>query len=158
MNRYALAALTFLTLASYAHADPYVEVDISDRKLYFHGTAELEYPVGVGRNKYQTPTGEFTINEIIEYPDWCPDAGTPWLTDEQRDYVKEHTCIPNNLQLNPLNLYWIDLSAPGIGIHDRYDDDGIGKASSHGCVRMHTADISKLVEHLQKGMKVVIHD
>jgi hypothetical protein len=57
---------------------------------------------------------------------------------------------------NPLGTRWIGLSTKGYGIHGTNVESSIGKAASHGCIRMHRPDIEELFADLQVGDQVEI--
>ena len=44
---------------------------------------------------------------------------------------------------NPLKARWMGIT-DGVGIHGTGDDYSIGSAASHGCIRMHVADVKRL--------------
>jgi hypothetical protein len=56
-------------------------------------------------------------------------------------------------QLGPYRL----VLANGVGIHGTPYKDSIGKAVTHGCIRMHDEDITWLYENIPVGTAVVIH-
>jgi lipoprotein-anchoring transpeptidase ErfK/SrfK len=49
------------------------------------------------------------------------------------------------------------LNAPGILIHGTPEDASIGHWASHGCVRMHEADVLGLYPLVPVGTKVIIY-
>jgi lipoprotein-anchoring transpeptidase ErfK/SrfK len=57
---------------------------------------------------------------------------------------------------NPVGIAWIALSKPGIGIHGTNSPNTIGRASSHGCMRLANWDASRLAEMVTKEVKVEI--
>ena len=44
------------------------------------------------------------------------------------------------------------------GIHGTNDESSIGSNASHGCIRMHNADVESLYEILPKGTTVIIQN
>ena len=48
--------------------------------------------------------------------------------------------------------------ANGVGLHGTPYKESIGKAVTHGCIRLHDADITWLYEHVPVGTSVVIHE
>jgi lipoprotein-anchoring transpeptidase ErfK/SrfK len=50
---------------------------------------------------------------------------------------------------------WIGLSAEGYGIHDTAYPGAVGKAESHGCVRLTNWDAERLAKEVRKGTPVV---
>jgi lipoprotein-anchoring transpeptidase ErfK/SrfK len=56
----------------------------------------------------------------------------------------------------PFGVLWLSLSKQGYGIHGTNDPSSIGKAVSHGCVRMHNRDVLQLAEKVPNGTRVII--
>lgn len=56
---------------------------------------------------------------------------------------------------NPWAPAWLGLSAAGYGIHGTNRPDSIGRAASHGCIRMRNADVEELFELVKLGVTVV---
>jgi lipoprotein-anchoring transpeptidase ErfK/SrfK len=56
---------------------------------------------------------------------------------------------------NPVGLVWIDLSKEHYGIHGTPEPSVIGRAQSHGCVRMTNWDALKLAGLVKPGTRVV---
>ena len=44
----------------------------------------------------------------------------------------------------------------GVGIHGTGDDYSIGSAASHGCIRMHVADVKRLYPLVPVGTTILI--
>jgi lipoprotein-anchoring transpeptidase ErfK/SrfK len=57
---------------------------------------------------------------------------------------------------NPVGVLWCGLSKPGIGIHGTNNPQTIGRAASHGCMRVANWDVVRLSKLITKGMFVVI--
>jgi len=57
---------------------------------------------------------------------------------------------------NPLGPRWIGLDTQGYGIHGTNEPESIGRAASHGCIRMRNADVTDLFERVQTGDAVEI--
>jgi lipoprotein-anchoring transpeptidase ErfK/SrfK len=57
---------------------------------------------------------------------------------------------------NPVGVLWIGLNKPGIGIHGTNNPQTIGRAASHGCMRVANWDVVRLSKMITKGMTVVI--
>jgi len=52
---------------------------------------------------------------------------------------------------NPLGTRWMGLGYKGYGIHGTNRPHSIGKAASHGCIRMRNHDVEELFELVQVG-------
>jgi L,D-transpeptidase ErfK/SrfK len=57
---------------------------------------------------------------------------------------------------NPLGHYWIGLSLSGYGIHGTNAPSSIYGLGTHGCMRVHPADIGALYGFVAVGMPVTI--
>ena len=123
-------------------------VTVSQRKvrLIRNGKVMKTYPIAVGQPAYPTPTGEYEINDKQVDPVWYP-PDSPWAA--------ELSSIPAGVG-NPLGTRWIGTSAPAIGLHGTYADYSVGTAASHGCMRMHIADVEELYDQVTIGMKISI--
>ena len=116
-----------------------IVVSIPDRKLVlFEGDRVLRiYDVAVGKPSTPTPQGKFAIINRVPHPAW---------------YGPSVTVAPG--KNNPLGSRWMGLSAKGYGIHGTNVPSSIGKAASHGCVRMRQQDLEELFEMVTVGTTV----
>jgi lipoprotein-anchoring transpeptidase ErfK/SrfK len=116
-----------------------IVVSIPDRKLVlFEGDRVLRiYDVAVGKSSTPTPQGTFAIINRVPNPAWFGPSGT---------------VAPG--KNNPLGSRWMGLSAKGYGIHGTNVPSSIGKAASHGCVRMRQQDLEELFEMVTVGTTV----
>ncbi len=116
-------------------------VSIPDRKLAVleDGWVLKVFPVAVGAADSPSPSGEFRIvNRLTDPTDYHPG-----------------TVIPAG-PANPLGSRWIGLDHKGYGIHGTNAPRSIGKAASHGCVRLGKRDLEQLFEMVRVGDRVVI--
>jgi len=113
-----------------------IEVDLTKRQLtVYKGNQVAEtHPVAVGSKEWPTQTGEWTIKQVIYNPEWIPPDET-WA--EERD--------PRNPgdPKNPLGMAQLVYDPPRT-IHGTDAPSSIGKAVSHGSIRMRNEDIVKL--------------
>jgi L,D-transpeptidase ErfK/SrfK len=110
--------------------------------FYFaNGQVERSYPVAVGREDWPTQTGTFRIVVREENPTWYVPSS---IQEEMRlrglTAVREVPPGP----ANPLGAYWLGLDAPGFGIHGTNAPRTIYSFGTHGCIRLHPADIEAL--------------
>jgi lipoprotein-anchoring transpeptidase ErfK/SrfK len=49
----------------------------------------------------------------------------------------------------PVGIVWIDLSKPHYGIHGTPEPETIGRAESHGCIRLTNWDAARLAQMVQ---------
>ena len=116
-------------------------VSIPDRKLAVleDGRVLKVFPVAVGADDSPSPDGEFQIINRLTNP----------------TYYHPGTVIPAG-PANPLGSRWIGLSLKGYGIHGTNAPRSIGKAASHGCIRMAKRDLEQFFEMVRVGDTVVI--
>jgi lipoprotein-anchoring transpeptidase ErfK/SrfK len=57
---------------------------------------------------------------------------------------------------NPVGVVWIALSKPGIGLHGTHYPASIGRAHSHGCMRLANWDAVRLAYMITKNTPVQI--
>jgi lipoprotein-anchoring transpeptidase ErfK/SrfK len=119
-----------------------IVVSIPDRKLaLLSGDRVVKtYDVAVGASKTRTPAGTFTIVNRLAHPAW----------------YGQGKVVPAGPS-NPLGTRWMGLSIRSLGIHGTNVARSIGKAASHGCIRMRNADIEDLFELARVGDAVEIH-
>jgi lipoprotein-anchoring transpeptidase ErfK/SrfK len=95
------------------------------------------YDIAVGKASTPTPRGRFEIVNRITNPTW---------------YTAGRIVPPG--QANPLGTRWIGLSKKGFGIHGTNEMNSIGKAASHGCIRMRNRDVEELFDIVEIGAPV----
>ena len=118
-----------------------VVVSIPHRKLALieEGQVKKVYAVAVGAQQSPTPVGKFEVKTRLVKP----------------TYYHPGKVIPAGAN-NPLGTRWIGLSTRGYGIHGTNLEESIGKAASHGCIRMHRADLEELFAAVEVGDQVEI--
>src|SRR5579862_9589296 len=116
-----------------------IVVSIPDRKLVLiDGDRVVKtYDVAVGKVSTPTPEGEFQIINHVQNPTY---------------YGSGVVIGPGNG--NPLGTRWMGLSAKGYGIHGTNVPSSIGKAASHGCIRMRQQDLEELFDLVEVGTTV----
>lgn len=118
------------------------------------------YQVAIGRVGYETPPGAYFITRKDRNPKWVP-PDSDWVTDRMRDASGKPLPIPGGDPRNPLRGAFIALSGDAaIGFHGVPEEeyDSIGKAASHGCLRMRVPDVMDLFKRVPKGTPVFIYD
>jgi lipoprotein-anchoring transpeptidase ErfK/SrfK len=110
------------------------------------------YPVTVGSAHNASPIGEWKVRGIAKMPTFRWD----------KEMLRHGTRSGNFYLLrpgprNPVGVMWIALDKKGIGIHGTNDPASIGRAASHGCVRLANWDIVRLATKIKPGDKVSIH-
>jgi lipoprotein-anchoring transpeptidase ErfK/SrfK len=108
--------------------DMAIEVDLAAKKLFVHrgGSVTDSQRVAVGSEEWPTPTGEWRIHEVIWNPGWTP-PDESWARNE----VERKPGDPEN----PLGTVQLVYDRPN-SIHGTNDPESIGKAVSHGSIRV----------------------
>jgi lipoprotein-anchoring transpeptidase ErfK/SrfK len=116
-------------------------VSLADRKLALieDGQVVKVYPIAVGRKSSPSPSGTFKIINRVTDPTY---------------YHKGEVIEPG--PENPVGTRWIGLSQKGYGIHGTNAPRSIGKAASHGCIRMGRKDVEELFSLVRGGDVVEI--
>ena len=121
-----------------------VVVSTSQRQLYFmlpDGRA-IRYPVGVGRAGMAWH-GHARIAQKDLRPAWVAVPG-------------KTATIPGGSPRNPMGAAAMGLDRGNYAIHGTNDPSSIGGYVSHGCIRMHNADIMDLYRRASIGTEVVV--
>jgi lipoprotein-anchoring transpeptidase ErfK/SrfK len=113
-----------------------IVVSLEDRKLALleDGQVKKVYSVAVGKPSTPSPTGTFTIERRVMNPTY---------------HHNGKTVLPG--PGNPVGTRWMGLSKHGYGIHGTNEPNSIGKAASHGCIRMAKADLEEFYTLVAKG-------
>ena len=122
-----------------ATSAPRIVVSIPDCKLALveAGKVVKVYETAVGAEVSPSPTGTFTVVTRIPNPTW---------------YTPGKVVGPG--KHNPLGTRWMGLSRKGFGIHGTNCPGSIGRAASHGCIRMRNRDVEDLFERVSVGYVV----
>jgi len=124
-----------------ARSKRYVVVSIPERKLALieDGRLVKVYRVAVGASTSPSPVGRFEIVNRLTNP----------------TYYQPGLVIPAGAQ-NPLGPRWIGLNKRTFGIHGTNEPRSIGRAASHGCIRLRNHDVEELFELVRVGDTVEI--
>ncbi len=106
-------------------------IQIDEKKLYLYedGVCIKQYPIASGRPDQPSPIGDW---EITDKGKWGKSFGGRWLG---------------------LNVRW-----GSYGIHGTTNQNSIGRAASHGCIRMYNKDIRELYDIVSLGTPVIIRN
>lgn len=121
-----------------------IRLNTRQLELYEGDRLVQTFPVAIGQDEWETPVGHFVVMDMRRDPVWQhPITGEAIGPGDQ----------------NPLGSRWIGFATQGeyhIGIHGTYEDELIGQAVSHGCVRMRNADIQPLFDQLNIGTPITV--
>jgi lipoprotein-anchoring transpeptidase ErfK/SrfK len=136
--------LLFLTLTSLLWCSPTfaelrLEIDLSERELQVleNGDVIESFSVSVGDAEYPTPKGNFSIRKVIWNPAWVP-PDSKW--------ARNKTAKPPGHPDNPMKRVKMFFKDPDYYIHGSADEDSLGRAESHGCIRMSEDDVTRLAQ------------
>ena len=122
----------------------YLAIDLSDRRVYLYQDSQLQasYQIAIGKAGWETPTGNYQVMQMIRNPSW----EHPWTGE----------VVPPGPD-NPLGTRWIGFWTDGtnyIGFHGTPNETSVGRAASHGCIRMFDRDVVALFEQVEIGTPV----
>ncbi|MDH4612411.1 LysM peptidoglycan-binding domain-containing protein [Pseudomonas sp. BN102] len=133
-----------------------VVINLAELRLYYFPTGTrlvYTYPLGIGREEWDSPVGTTRITEKVANPSWFP---TPSIRAE---HAADGDPLPIRVPPgpdNPLGPYKIRLGLPAYLIHGSNKKFGIGTRTSHGCFRMYNHDVEELFSKVPVGTKVRI--
>jgi len=113
-----------------------IEVNLPAYKLTLYSGNEIirNYAITIGSPQFKTPTGKHLISQVVINPWWFPPKGSKWAEGKE---------ITPPGPGNPLGVVKM-LLADGILLHGTGNPDGVGKALSHGCIRLQNEAIMEL--------------
>ncbi len=130
-----------------------IVVDKSERWLKGYveaGALVALFTVTSGSSRDPLPLGEWGINGVAHNPPFAYDPSLFW--DVPDDEEKQRLPPGPN---GPVGVVWIDLTKEHYGIHGTPDPETIGRAQSHGCVRLTNWDAARLAGMVSGSTKVV---
>ena len=133
------------------------------RRVFFldNGNLRNAFPVAVGMPGWETPTGRFEVLQKIPNPVWVHPVSGERVEEQGPD--------------NPLGSHWIAFHRDCLG-RDAHDGEAwitikgctttgfhgtphrwtVGRAVSHGCVRLYNEDVSALYRQVSLGTQVTV--
>lgn len=136
-----------------------IVVNIPEMRLYYFSQTKsgmprrmvVTAPVGIGRPSWQTPEATFTVREKTENPTWVIPASIRKERIQKKGWSEQ--MIPGGVLENPLGKYRLRLSLASYAIHDTTNPWTIGRATTHGCVRLYPEDIAQLFPSIPVGTR-----
>jgi lipoprotein-anchoring transpeptidase ErfK/SrfK len=133
-----------------------VEVDKTQksvRVLAQDGKLLAFYPASIGSEEKPAPSGTLKVVRVAHNPTYV------YNPEFRFKGVKTKTKLkiapgPNS----PVGLVWIALDQKTYGIHGAPDPEKVGKAASHGCIRLTNWDALALARMVKKGTVVEFLD
>jgi len=117
--------------------------DLSQRMLYLEENDEvvLRFKVAIGAQDHPTPTGSYLIRKIVWNPTWVP-PDAKWARKERPRSAGDPT--------NPMRFVKIFFREPDYYIHGTPYVGSLGKAASHGCLRMDPVDAAEVAQYVME--------
>lgn len=131
-------------------------VDKSDstvRLLDANGAILAQFPASTGSEHDPLPIGEWKIKGVVRQPTFHYNPKLFWDADKS-DKKATLAAGPNN----PVGEVWIDLSKDHYGLHGTPDPARVGKAQSHGCVRLTNWDALTVAAAVNASVPVTMQE
>lgn len=113
----------------------------------------ITYPLGIGREGWDTPLGKTRITRTKDGPTWYPPES---IRKEHREDGDPLPKVVSPGPDNPLGEYALYLGFPSYLLHGTDKPAGIGMRVSHGCIRLYPEDIAALYSMVDAGTPVRI--
>ncbi|MEM7027535.1 MAG: L,D-transpeptidase family protein [Pseudomonadota bacterium] len=137
-----------------------IVMNVPEMRLYYYPPAKAgeaqkvyTYPLGVGREGWNTPYITTTIIEKKKEPNWYPPESIRKEHEEMGDPLPK---IVKAGPDNPLGDYAMRLGKPEYLIHGTNKPYGVGMRVSHGCIRLYPEDIESLFQKVSLNTPVKI--
>jgi L,D-transpeptidase ErfK/SrfK len=135
-------------------------LNIPEMRLYYFPQVKpgkprtvYTYPLGIGRQGWQTPYAKTRITGKVTNPSWTPTASV------RKEHAEEGDILPRVVgpgPNNPLGSYAMYMGLPSYLIHGTNKPYGVGMRVSHGCIRLYPEDIEALFPRVGVGTQVNI--
>ncbi len=109
-----------------------------------------QFPVTMGSSKDPLPLGTWKATSYAYLPPFHYQPDLFWDVDDGKQEQK----LPPGPN-GPVGVAWLDLTKEHYGIHGTPEPQTIGRAESHGCIRMTNWDVLRLSRILKPGFKAV---
>lgn len=127
-----------------------IVINLPEMRLYAYldeGLEPVTFPLGIGREGLETPTGQTTIMRKVAGPTWRPTA-------RMREEDPTLPAFIGPGADNPLGTHALYLGWPEYLIHGTNRPFGIGRRVSSGCIRMYPEAITRLFTLIPTGTPV----
>lgn len=124
-------------------------VSLGEFRVFLYNGARYEkiYRCAIGMRAYPTPRGTFKVVAKSAAPTWR-NPYSAW-SRKMPAYIRPG-------YYNPLGLRALYINAPGIRIHGTSKTWSIGRAASHGCIRLTNRNIVDIYPRVKVGTPVYI--
>ena len=130
-----------------------VYVSVEDKMLDLYDGPRLiaAFPITPGSKSLPAPPGKWVIIQIYTLPEFRWDEA---MLMHGRRSANAFEIPPG--PRNPVGVLWTGLDKIGIGIHGTSNPETIGRAASHGCIRLANWDALKFSTMVTPGIPVII--
>ena len=130
-----------------------IRIDTTERILRVEESGQLlaAFPITPGSSELPAPAGDWKIVNVVPNPWFRYDESMLKLGVRSSEFFN----IPPGPN-SPVGVVWIGLSKSGIGLHGTGTPETIGRAGSHGCVRLANWDAVRLAALVAPGCEVRI--
>lgn len=136
-----------------------IVLNLANLRMFYYPPKQPDtlftYPLGIGREGWNTPLGQTTIVAKMPNPAWIPPASI------RREHAAKGDPLPAVVPPgpdNPLGKYALSLGFKRYLIHGTNRPYGVGMQVSHGCVRLYPEDIEALFKKASAGTPVrIVH-
>ena len=130
-----------------------IYVDTPERLLEVFENDQLVcvFPITPGSTSLPAPIGTWKIQGAATWPWFRYDEGMLNYGIRTENYFNLPPG-PNNL----VGVVWMGLDKPGIGMHGTNNPETIGRAASHGCIRLANWDAIRVKDLVSVGNTVII--
>lgn len=112
-----------------------------------------QFPATMGSSRDPLPIGEWKIQGVSRNPDFHYNPKLFWDVSNSKD-AQLLQPGPNS----PVGVAWLDLNKPHYGIHGTSEPHTIGRAESHGCIRLTNWDAARLAQMVQAGTRATLQE
>lgn len=138
--------------------DQQLTVVENDKPIRTYPVSTSRFGIGTEEGSFKTPTGRFLVAEKIgsDMPNGTVFVGRVPLRPDEPLPPTEDWVTSRILWLDGLDDENANTRDRFVYIHGTKHEDKIGRAASHGCVRMRNADVIELFEMVDEGTPVLI--
>lgn len=143
----------YLIPANPANQQRRVFVNLKERmvEVYDRQNMIAAFPITPGSSSIPAPRGNWKIVVMASMPFFRHDE--KMLNEGVRSENFHHLPPGPN---SPVGVMWMGLNRRGIGLHGTNNPDTIGRAASHGCIRLANWDAVQLSRLVSVGTPIII--
>jgi len=130
-----------------------IVVDQSEAVLRVYDAQDrlvAQFPATMGSKNDPLPIGTWKVQGKSYNPEFHYNPDLFW---DAKKSAKEALLPPG--PNGPVGVIWLDLSKPHYGIHGTPSPETIGRAESHGCIRLSNWDAARLAQMIKPGTPAV---